>query len=208
MLCPFTLVAKKNHSCPAPGQNTPVSHEEQACPILVPGAHLEQGHLEQVAQGHVSQGLEHLQGQRLHNFSGQCGLDFDHLLSEKKWFSYAYTISCKCLLPLVLWLGATEKRPSPQLPPSGEMYPLTHMSKTPLSLLFSRLRSPTSLSFSSFHRISPYRVELPQMAHKHHISFTPIGILAGSLTKGNISPVISAVPYGTVVPPQACCSCI
>lgn len=84
MLCPFTLVAKKNHSCLAPGQNTPVSHEEQACPVLVPGAHLEQGHLEQVAQGHVSQGLEHLQGQRLHNFSGQCGLDFDHLLSEKK----------------------------------------------------------------------------------------------------------------------------
>lgn len=127
---------------------------------------------------------------------------------KKKWFSYAYTISCKCLLPLVLWLGTSEKRPSPQLPPSGEMYPLTHMSKTPLSLLFSRLCSPTSLSFSSFHHISPYRVELPQMAHKHHISFTPIGILAGSLTKGNISPVISAVPYGTVVPPQACCSCI
>lgn len=65
-----------------------------------------------------------------------------------------------------------------------------------------------ALSVSCFYHISSYHVELPQMAHKHHISFTPVEILAGSPTKGNIRPVISAAPYGIVVPPHSCCSCI
>ena len=70
------------------------------------------------------------------------------------------------------------------------------------------LSSPSSLGLSCFHHISSYHVELPQMAHKHHVSFTPVEILAGSPTKRNIRPIISAVPYGIVVPPHACCSCI
>jgi len=95
---------------------------------------LKKGQLKPAAQDCVQMDFECLQGQRLHNLSGQPVPMLSHPLSNNIFFLCSDEISCSslCPLPPVLSLGSMEKSlaPSSHSLPSG-IY--THLQDSPES---------------------------------------------------------------------------
>uniref|UniRef100_A0A8B9QH24 Glycoprotein endo-alpha-1,2-mannosidase n=2 Tax=Apteryx owenii TaxID=8824 RepID=A0A8B9QH24_APTOW len=114
-----------------------------------------QGQLEQAAQDHVQLGFKYLQGCGLHSLSRKPVSMFSYPCSKEVFLMFKWNFLCfsLCPLPLILSLGTTEKSlaPSSLDPPIRYLYLLIRIS---LSLLFSRLNRPSSLSFFSYKQCS------------------------------------------------------
>lgn len=79
-----------------------------------------QGHLQCIAQDHVLQAFECLQGERLDNFLGQLVPVLSQLYSKKMFLRFRGNLPCLilCPLPLILSVGATKKNLAlPYFPP-------------------------------------------------------------------------------------------
>jgi len=120
-----------------------------------PTSLIKQGHhLELVVQDPVQLAFDYLQGWRLHDFSGQPVPVLGHLHSEKVFpdVQKEPPVFGLCPLPLILLLGTTVKSLSSSSLHSPSIFVYT--AEILLSLLFSRLNSPSSLSLSSQERCS------------------------------------------------------
>ena len=108
------------------------------------------GSLHQVTQVRVQVGLEYLQRRRLHNLPGQPVPVLRHLTVKKFLRTLERNFLCSSFrpFPLVLSPHAAENSLASPLCPPHLRYLLTWI-RSPLSLLFSRLNRPSSLSLSS-----------------------------------------------------------
>lgn len=111
---------------------------------------LKQGNLGLIAHGYVQTAFENLQGGRLYNISGQY---LSHITVKKCFLTYKGNLLCFSLGPLflVLSLGTTEKSLSPSYLLHSFKYLYTWLWDFP-EFLFPGLKSPNSLSLSSFER--------------------------------------------------------
>ena len=117
---------------------------------------LKQGHLQPVAQDRVWTAFENLQGWRLHKLPGQRVPVLSHPRSEKVFPDVQMecpVFQCAPISSGPASLGTPGKSlaPSSAFPPFRYLYALLEI---PLSLLFSRLNSPTSVSTYSYETCS------------------------------------------------------
>lgn len=108
------------------------------------------GQPRQVSQDLIQVGSEHLQGWKLYSPSVRPVPVFHHPRTRKDFFSFVSgTYFCLCSLPLVLSLDSTDASLAPSsLLPFIKVF--IHFGKIPLSLLFSRLNSLSSIGFSFY----------------------------------------------------------
>lgn len=118
---------------------------------------LEKSHVEHIAQDCIHMAFEYLQQWRLHSFPWQPVPVLCHPQSKNMFLDVQK--EPLCLLPLVL---GTRSR-SLSLSSYSYHQVLAHIAKIPLSLLFSKLNSPSSLDLSSKERCSSRRRDDPQI---------------------------------------------
>ena len=109
-----------------------------------------QGHLEQVAQYPVQPGFEYLQRRRIHSLSGQPVPVFHHPQREEVLPRIQTELPLLPFVPVAPCpvTGHHWKESGPVLLTPTCRY-LEAFLRSPLSLLFSRLNKPSSLSLSS-----------------------------------------------------------